>query len=307
MANKKIEDLTALGTTFATADLFEISRWTGSAFVSRKITGAEMSSTIPSSSLGTDNQQINSSLENRKIILGGSTSSDQLSVVNFGDTQEFFKVLGNGTIKAHGAGGIATNTLIGGSIATSITSGYQNSYFGNNSATSLTSGYTNTGVGYETQKAITQGFSNSSVGHSSLKAITNGDFNSAVGYAAGLNLTQGVNNTFIGKSSGNGVTTGSNNVLIGKHLGLSAALSNNVIINDGQENQALRKDANHNVIIGAEAAVATTATDGFVYIPTCAGTPTGTPTSITGVLPCVIDSTNSKMYIYSGGAWNALN
>lgn len=51
------------------------------------------------------------------------------------------------------------------------------------------------------------------------------------------------------------------------------------------------------------AALATTATDGFTYIPTCAGAPTGTPTTVTGCAPVVIDSTNNKLYFYSGGAW----
>lgn len=60
------------------------------------------------------------------------------------------------------------------------------------------------------------------------------------------------------------------------------------------------------VIIGS-AAIATTATDGFLYVPTCAGTPTGTPTAFGSTAPIVIDSTNNKMYIYSGGAWVALN
>lgn len=51
------------------------------------------------------------------------------------------------------------------------------------------------------------------------------------------------------------------------------------------------------------AAIATTATDGFLYIPTCAGTPTGTPTTVTGLAPLVVNSTNNKLYFYSGGAW----
>src|SRR3990167_472982 len=54
-----------------------------------------------------------------------------------------------------------------------------------------------------------------------------------------------------------------------------------------------------NVVVGS-AAIATTATNGFLYIPSCAGTPTGTPTTITGSLPLVIDSTNNKLYFYSG-------
>lgn len=54
-------------------------------------------------------------------------------------------------------------------------------------------------------------------------------------------------------------------------------------------------------------ALATTATDGFVYIPSCAGLPTGVPTAVTGGVPLVADSTNNKIYAYVGGAWTALN
>lgn len=54
-------------------------------------------------------------------------------------------------------------------------------------------------------------------------------------------------------------------------------------------------------VIGPGAALATTATDGFLYIPTCAGTPTGTPTGATGKVAMVFDTTNNKLYIYDGG------
>jgi hypothetical protein len=50
-------------------------------------------------------------------------------------------------------------------------------------------------------------------------------------------------------------------------------------------------------------ALTTTATDGFLYVPTCAGTPTGTPTAKSGFAPIVVDSTNNKLYFYSGGQW----
>jgi hypothetical protein len=58
-----------------------------------------------------------------------------------------------------------------------------------------------------------------------------------------------------------------------------------------------------NIVAGRSVALATTATDGFLYVPTCAGTPTGTPTSITGMAPIVVNTTNNKLYFYSGGAW----
>jgi hypothetical protein len=64
----------------------------------------------------------------------------------------------------------------------------------------------------------------------------------------------------------------------------------------------LTSDDNGNVAVGG-GALATTATDGFLYVPTCAGTPTGTPTAITGMAPIVVNTTNNKLYFYSGGAW----
>lgn len=55
-----------------------------------------------------------------------------------------------------------------------------------------------------------------------------------------------------------------------------------------------------------DAALATNATVGFLMIPSCAGTPSGTPADIpTGQIPIVWDSTNLKIYVYTGGAWKA--
>lgn len=56
------------------------------------------------------------------------------------------------------------------------------------------------------------------------------------------------------------------------------------------------------MVVGT-AALATSATDGFLYVPTCAGTPTGTPTTQTGTAPIVVDTTNHKLYFFSGGTW----
>jgi len=68
----------------------------------------------------------------------------------------------------------------------------------------------------------------------------------------------------------------------------------------------LNVDTTGSVQIGT-ASLATTATDGFPYIPTCAGTPTGVPTAVTGFAPMVVDSTNSKLYVYVGGSWKVMN
>lgn len=53
------------------------------------------------------------------------------------------------------------------------------------------------------------------------------------------------------------------------------------------------------LVVGT-AALATNATAGFLYIPTCAGTPTGVPTTQTGTVAMIFDTTNNKLYIYDG-------
>ncbi len=63
-----------------------------------------------------------------------------------------------------------------------------------------------------------------------------------------------------------------------------------------------RVTAGGNIIIGAQAALLTTATDGFAYMPSCAGLPTGVPTAYTGKVPWTYDATNNKISIYNG-AW----
>ena len=55
-------------------------------------------------------------------------------------------------------------------------------------------------------------------------------------------------------------------------------------------------------IVGNQA-LATTATDGFIYVPSCAGVPTGVPTAYTGTIPHVVDTTNKHAYWYIAGAW----
>jgi hypothetical protein len=59
-------------------------------------------------------------------------------------------------------------------------------------------------------------------------------------------------------------------------------------------------------VILSEAALATNVTAGFTYLPTCAGTPTGTPEAATGTVPMIVDTTGVKIWFYIGGAWKGV-
>jgi hypothetical protein len=52
--------------------------------------------------------------------------------------------------------------------------------------------------------------------------------------------------------------------------------------------------------------LATNARDGFTYIPTCAGVPTGVPSIQTGSVAMVYDTANNSFYIYNG-AWKKVS
>lgn len=68
---------------------------------------------------------------------------------------------------------------------------------------------------------------------------------------------------------------------------------------------AARIDGKGNIVLGALAALATSATDGFVYLPTCAGTPSGVPTTQAGMVAAIYDTTNNKLYVYNA-AWKGV-
>lgn len=70
--------------------------------------------------------------------------------------------------------------------------------------------------------------------------------------------------------------------------------------NSGSSNK-LFLTATGSLVVGS-AALATNATDGFFYIPTSAGAPTGTPTAQTGTVAAEYDTTNDALQLYNG-AW----
>lgn len=69
-------------------------------------------------------------------------------------------------------------------------------------------------------------------------------------------------------------------------------------------------DVNANVMLGGHlsTALSTSATNGFAFINSVAGTPSGTPAGFvgaTGKTPLTIDTTNNRLYFYSGSSWKS--
>lgn len=69
--------------------------------------------------------------------------------------------------------------------------------------------------------------------------------------------------------------------------------------------ETIRVDSARNTVLGSSN-LTTSSTDGFAYLPTTPGTPTGTPSSFPGHSPITFDTTNNKLYVYDSG-WIDIN
>jgi hypothetical protein len=63
---------------------------------------------------------------------------------------------------------------------------------------------------------------------------------------------------------------------------------------------------NGSIVLGASGALATSATQGFAYFPSMAGTPSGVPTGFTGKLALVADTTAFKLWGRFGSSWKSV-
>lgn len=267
---------------------------------------------------------------------------DDGSVYNFGSGSIASNTaFGVGALIANTTG--ARNAVFG-TGATNNTSGSDNVWTGSNAGANNTTGNNNTYVGQAAGQYNSTGGNNVLIGSNAGTGVgsysnctivgafagldATGGNNTFFGNSAGRQNTTGSNNTYLGYGTGDNNTTGSNNIAIGNFAGAvigGTTQSNTLFIdNDLRANLADLKakaiiwgvmgasPANQQLtinasLVGGSAALATNATDGFWYVPSCAGTPTGVPTSYTGTIPMVADSTNNKLYIYSSGSWIALN
>lgn len=166
----------------------------------------------------------------------------------------------------------AGNIAIGSSSLFTNTTGSNNVAIGTGSSYFNTTGSNNTAVGYDSLKSNTNGQYNVAVGAISLNVSTTGVNNTAVGYSALQLLTIGGGNVAIGYGSGSAITTGSNNYLLGGgqaittgsyntiigSYGGSSALSNYIVLSDGQSN--IRLFANDTGKVGINVPITDTPT-----------------------------------------------
>lgn len=89
-------------------------------------------------------------------------------------------------------------------------------------------------------------------------------------------------------------------------INATASPTTQLTLNGGSSSNNPRVGSNGNqLVLGSNTALATNATAGFIQIPSCAGTPTGTPTnSSNGPVTLVYDTANDKLYVYNG-SWKA--
>jgi len=145
-------------------------------------------------------------------------------------------------------------------------------------------------------------------------STTNGSTNIEV-VPNGTSAAAGVlveNNSTIGNNSYGILVIGSTRVALACGVrGTGTAIPLYLAAGTGV-NVSLGIDINGNVTAGGSfsAALATNATNGFLFINSCAGVPTGVPAGFvgaTGKTPVTVNTTNSNMYFYSGSAWRNTN
>jgi len=176
------------------------------------------------------------------------------------------------------------NAAFGSAALSANTTGESNIAFGYRALQNNQTGSENVAIGYQSLGEIVSTGNNTAVGHFALLSATSSN-NTAMGSYAGQDITSGEGNTILGNYTGLGITTGSYNTILGANVtGLSASLSNNIIIADGQGNQRINVDSNGNV------GIATTTPGSRLALERLAFTGSGT-----AGLNQYIQSTNSTL------------
>ena len=136
------------------------------------------------------------------------------------------------------------NVAVGGSSLQSNTTGTGNIVFGDSAMNVNSVGSYNSATGFRSLRLNTSGSYNSAVGIDAFFNNTTASYGTAIGAQALYDNLTGDRNIALGFDAGRGITSGRANTIIGSVTGLSAGLSNNIILADGDGN--IR--ASHNAV-----------------------------------------------------------
>jgi hypothetical protein len=197
---------------------------------------------------------------NNNTMLGynaGGANTEGSSNVFIGDSTGSYNTTGVGnTVMGSGAG--VTGATNGYSVIIGLNAGYKSS-----------SNY-NVIVGFQAGAELTTGAHNNTYIGTRAGQNNLGQYNTTLGFYTGNDLTGGDTNTLIGYNTGLGIITGDKNTIIGANVtGLSAALSNNIILADGDGNRRINVNSSGYVGIGTTGQTA--------QLEVQANTGTGTP------------------------------
>lgn len=229
------------------------------------------------------------------------------------------------------------NIGIGALTFTALNSGISNIGIGYQALTAVISASGNVAIGDQAGVATTAG-SNTFVGYNAGFTNITGGSNVYIGIGAGNNAPTSLSNSFISGNDGSSGGNRIDNVWFGKGYaaatptayalngtgGSGADIAGGGLILAGGKGtgtgvsgfvklqyapagstsstlnslvDGLQLTTLGSIVLG-NAALTTNASAGFLYIPTCAGTPVGTPTAFTGRVALIYDTTNHQLWVY---------
>jgi hypothetical protein len=183
--------------------------------------------------------QIFQSTRNVLIQNGGTFTDAGFRLDVNGTTRLQSDALINGLTVGRGANNITTNTFVGFTSGSSITSGDFHTAIGYQALQNNNTGQSNTAIGYQALIANTTGSNNTGCGLWSLRNNTTGSLNTGVGQGAGNNNTTGSANVFVGTGAGRTITGGST---------LLTIANNSIFI--GQDTRAAADNQSNQIVIG---------------------------------------------------------